>query len=395
MAIRDLIESLKDRLASKKLKELEEDNVNFVRRCDEQAKAVFYEKSTHISEAILHSPVPSLYHIEINSQCNLKCRLCGAGNLASFQTKNGIMKLGYFQKIIEKIHTENEQATILPFGNSEPFLNRNICEYVRIIKENKLKCTLSSNLNVFSNVEQTLELEPETLIVSISGYTQPVYAVAHRGGDIETVKANMKKLSQLRDRNHLKTTVILNYHLYTYNWGKDFDEAKRLAQDLGFVFAPNCARSISMEMTLQYMSQLEKARLGHEPTKLPFEVPLPQTFYEGIETLIVKPDDAFAMYKDVPPALVCPFTHFETYIRADGSVQLCGCCSDARLTLVPDYLKTSHEALQRKRRWHPLCEVCLRTRTYLYFNMVDLQAWDNAVKARIPQIPSDRLMLGA
>ena len=395
MGMGQLFERMMQRVHWQRYRDLEMDNMHFIDRCEEQAKKVFYEKSTHIPTEILHCPVPSLYHIEINSQCNLRCKLCGAGNLSAFQTKNGIMKPGYFRKILEKIRAENDRSTVLPFGNSEPFLNRNIYEYVEIIKENNLKCTLSSNLNVFSNVERVLMLEPDTFIISISGFTQNIYSIAHRGGNIETVKEHMKKLSSIKYKNNLKTTIVLNYHLYRYNWGKDFDDAKKLAQDLGFIFAPNCARSISMEMTLQYMSQIEKERLGCAPTRLPFEVPLSQAFYEGIETLIVRPEDAFVMYNDVPSAIVCPFTHFETYIRADGSVQLCGCCSDSRLVLVPDFLKTSHQELQRKRRWHPFCDVCLRTKTYLYFNMVDLHKWDSVVKAAIPQIPSDRLLLGS
>ena len=239
-----------------------------------------------------------------------------------------------------------------------------------------------------------MRLEPDVFIVSISGYRQQIYSIAHRGGDIETVKENMKKLSEIKRKHHLKTTIVLNYHLYSYNWENDFDNAKNLAQELGFLFSPNCARSISMEMTLQYMSQLEKARLGEEPTKLPFNIPLPQSFYDGIASLIVKPDDTFEIYRDIPSALVCPFTYVETYIRADGSVQLCGCCSDRRLILAPDYLKVSQQTLQRKRRWHPFCEVCLRTKTYLYFNMVDWHKWESVVRTRIPHIPADRLLVG-
>ena len=394
MNIQKMLESLSCKFKSERYRELETENRNFIRKCEEQAKQVFYERSTHIPAEMLDCTAPSLYHIEINSQCNLKCKLCGAGNTSALQLTNGVMKLPYFKKLIEKIGAENDKATILPFGNSEPFLNKNICEYIKIIKERGLKCTLSSNLNIFSNVESVMKLDPDVFIISISGYNQQIYSIAHRCGNIETVKENMKKISEIKYKNNLKTNIVLNYHIYKYNWGSDFESAKKLAGELGFLFSPNCARSISMEMTLQYMSQLERGRLGEEPTKLPFTVPLPQTFYEGIDSLIVKPEDTFEMYQDIPSAIVCPFTYVETYIRADGAVQLCGCCSDRRLILAPDYLKTSQEELQRKRRWHPFCEVCLRTKTYLYFNMVDLHKWDSVVRTRIPHIPADRLLLG-
>lgn len=371
--------------------EMKIDNENFTRKCEEQAKKIFYEKITPVSHEWLNCPVSSLYHIEINSQCNLKCKLCGSGNLSSFQTLNGIMNLSYFSKIIDKIKQENKDATILPFGNSEPFLNKNIYSYINIIKKNNLKCTLSSNLNIFSNVESVLMLEPDIFIISTSGYSQDIYSRAHRGGNIDVVKHNMKKLSEIKQKNKLRTNIVVNYHLYNYNWDDEFDKAKEYTLDLGFEFAPNCARSISMEMTLQYMNQLEKKK-GCLVTELPFSIELPQNFYEGLEYLIVRPDDIFDMYSDVPSAIVCPFANFETYIRADGSVQLCGCCSDRRLSLAPDYLHISHEEIRRKRRWHPFCEVCLRTKTYLYFNMVDIPQWNNLVKKRMSNIPSDRLI---
>ncbi len=373
--------------------EIKIDNDNFTIKCEEQAKKIFYEKKTPVSCEWLDCPVPSLYHIEINSQCNLRCKLCGAGNLSSFQTVNGVMKLEYFRDVIEKIKEENINATILPFGNSEPFLNKNIYNYIDVIKMNNLKCTLSSNLNIFSNVESVLMLEPDIFIISISGYSQDIYSRAHRGGNIDIIKHNMKKLSEIKYKNKLKTNIIVNYHLYNYNWGDEFDKSKSMSLDFGFEFAPSCARSISMEMTLQYMNQREKDK-GAVVTELPFPIELPKNFHEGLEFLIVKPDDIFDMYSDVPSAIVCPFANFETYIRADGSVQLCGCCSDRRLSLTPNYLNISHEDIRRKRRWHPFCEVCLRTKTYLYFNMVDLKKWDALVKERLPTIPSDRLICG-
>lgn len=373
--------------------ELKIDNENFIKKCEDQAKKVFYETITAVPHSFLDRSVPSLYHIEINSQCNLKCKLCGAGNISALQVQNGIMNLDYFKIIIEKIKNENSDAIILPFGNSEPFLNKNIYDYIKIIKNCGLRCTLSSNVNIFSNIERTLMLEPDTFIISISGFTQDIYSLAHRGGDINIVKKNIKMISDIKFKNNLKTNVIVNYHLYNYNWKEDFDAAKKWVEELGFVFAPNCARSISMEMTLQYMRQLEKKR-GASSSELPFSIELPQSFYDGLESLIVRPDDIFDMYEHVPSAIICPFANFETYIRSDGSVQLCGCCSDKRLVLAPNYLHVTHEDIQRRRRWHPFCEICLRTKTYLYFNMVDFQKWDSMMKIRLPGVPSDRLLCG-
>lgn len=373
--------------------ELKIDNYNFIKKCQNQAKKIFYETKTPVSHEILNTPLPSLYHIEINSHCNLKCKFCISGNNSVLTPKYGIMNLDYFRKVCEKIKIENKDATILVFGNSEPFLNKNIVQYIKILKDLELKCTISSNLNVFKNVEQTIKLCPDSFIISVSGYSQDIYSRAHRGGNIEVVKENMDHLSQIIKNNHLQTNIVVNYHLYTYNWKKDFDDMKKFSHDCGFSFTANCARSISMEMTLEYMHRLEKEQ-NKNFSELPFCVNLPIDFSEEIETLIVKPDDIFAMYKNINSAILCPFSNFETFIRYDGSVQLCGCCSDARLTIADDYINTTNEEIQKKRRWHPFCEVCLRTKTYLYFNMVDLPKWDSLMVTRFPEMPCDRLVFG-
>ena len=66
---------------------------------------------------------------------------------------------------------------------------------VRAIKSRGLVCSLSSNLNVLREPEALLAEHPDYLRVSVSGFTQEIYARGHREGDIERVKHNMGRLA--------------------------------------------------------------------------------------------------------------------------------------------------------------------------------------------------------
>ncbi len=60
-----------------------------------------------------------------------------------------VMDIGLFDKIITK--ADSDGFTMIAFYNwTEPFLNRNLAEYVKIVKRHNpaLACVLSSNLSI-------------------------------------------------------------------------------------------------------------------------------------------------------------------------------------------------------------------------------------------------------
>ena len=57
---------------------------------------------------------------------------------------------------------------------------------------------LSSNLNFLKDEKSLLTAGVKTIRISLSGFTQSIYEQGHRGGNIEKVKANMRRLSAAR-----------------------------------------------------------------------------------------------------------------------------------------------------------------------------------------------------
>jgi MoaA/NifB/PqqE/SkfB family radical SAM enzyme len=323
------------------------------------------------------------YFLEINSACNLACPTCAKGNKEGYEHQTGIMDWDLMLKCIEKIKNENNQAIVLLYGNSEPFLHPRLAECIKAVKAQGLRCEISTNLNTPGYREEFLNSGLDFMIISVSGFTQEIYARGHAGGKIERVKENMRLLSEARARVGNKFPISVNYHVYNDN-EHEIPLMKAYAESLGFGFFTSFARAISMENTLQYLRMKEEGEDGGspkydvQPGKPDWNLVLPPVctrYIDAMNRLKIPPQDAIPMYQHYPVMPVCPVGDMFTFIRHDGKVSLCACVSDRRLIL-GDYLSMSQEELSDARRGHAICKLCLKYRMNLYFHIVDREKWE-------------------
>jgi MoaA/NifB/PqqE/SkfB family radical SAM enzyme len=319
------------------------------------------------------------YFLEINSACNLRCPSCTKGNKEGYEHQTGFMDMDMMEQVLDKIKSENPDAIVFAYGNSEPFLHPKLPECLAAIKRRGLHPEMSTNLNYIQRVEDTLNAHPDLIIISLSGFTQEVYEKGHAGGNIEKVKNNMRVLAEANNaRGPNKVNIQVNYHLYKDN-GHELPLMEEYAKNLGLGFFYSVARAISMENAIQFLRKEDK-----EST--PFEVqpgrpdwnhalpPISQTYVDTMARLKIPPTEARKMYERYPVLKVCPVGDMFTFIRHDGKTSLCACVADRRITL-GDYLQTSQEELSASRRGHAICQQCLKYRMNLYFHIVDREKW--------------------
>jgi MoaA/NifB/PqqE/SkfB family radical SAM enzyme len=324
------------------------------------------------------------YLIEISSACNLKCAMCISGNRGGYAYTPGIMKMDMLERVLDKIVSENPKSILCPYGSSEPFLNPNFYKAVLAIKQRGLVCEVATNLHYVDHLEDILDAQPDMLIVSVSGFTQEVYERAHRGGNIETVKNNLKILAAAREKHNSKTLMIVSYHKYKYNL-HEVEFMKAFAEKLGFMFLVSCARVISMENTVQSLRFLEEISTGKNPPTYDIGKggldwnklmpPAKQEYIQGMEQLLFHPKHAKSLYSFWPVSPVCIIADIFTYIRWDGRVQLCAWTDDMRMTL-GNYLEMSQDQISEARRGFPFCKECLRCRMNLYYHCVEGHRWE-------------------
>lgn len=322
------------------------------------------------------------FHLELDSHCNLRCALCFPGNMDGYVNTHGRMALDLVERIYDKIRTENPQAVIRPYGNSEPFLYPWLPEAIAGANRRGFQFQLSSNLNYVQRLEETMAAKPDYLLIGISGWTQATYSRSHQGGDIEKVKANMIKVADLRSKYPIR--VLVSYHIYTDNRGEEMEQAKAFVTNCGFDWAPSPGRAISIENTLAYLRWQEKLQTGQVPPlgkcAKGFDwdeilQPPTQNYIEQIPRLVFSPEWAKAFYSKWPVPDECPIKDIGCYIRWDGKVTLCAIQSDRRLD-IGNYLEMTQQQMSDARKGHPLCRECLRYRYNLYGNLVDYDKWN-------------------
>jgi len=114
-----------------------------------------------------------LLYVDVLDACHLKCPTCVRG-VRAFASTSTQMPLEQFRQIVAKGKSEGAHRVDL-FNWTEPFLYRNIHEYVAAVKELGLPCGMSSTLSIktirgFAETLKNLDM----LTISMSGFEQEV-----------------------------------------------------------------------------------------------------------------------------------------------------------------------------------------------------------------------------
>ena len=261
-----------------------------------------------------------------------------------------------FCKIIDKIKKEKkvEKPLISLFDWGEPTLHPDLPFFVRYINEASMRPRISSNLNVNANFEEILKENPYEFKISLSGFNQDKYKLTHARGNIDKVKSNMNKLRYLADKLKIDTKFIVGYHVYKHNLKNEYDEMKKLSDELGFIFEPDIAMLMPIEKTLSLIS--------NEKTKKKWDLPdIDEKDENLIKNLLSKPKQEYQKWKNLTNKKdnSCKRITNKLAIRVDGTVPICcGVYSD-KYIVDDNFLNTPHEELQKKRNNYDFCADCI------------------------------------
>lgn len=351
----------------------------------ELAKAYHESAKPFIGGAITEAVTklqPWRVFLEINSACSLRCPSCTKGNQApvaglKYEHETGFMDMDLMERILDKIKSENPNAIVFCYGNSEPWIHPRLPECIAAIKRRGLHPEMSTNLNSLRRVEETLEAGPDLIIVSLSGFTQDVYVRGHAGGNIEKVKANMKILGDANNARppEKRVPILVNYHRYLDN-DHEIEPMKAYAESCGIGFFTSYARAISMENAIAYCQSKDLEATPYEvqegrPDWNKVLPPVTPTYNAVMQRLKIQPTEAREMYKHQPIHNTCPIGAggMFLFIRHDGKTEMCACVADRRIT-VGDYLDTTQEQMIEQRQDHSICKQCIKYRLNLMFHIV-------------------------
>ena len=194
-----------------------------------------------------------IFYIDVFSYCNLRCPTCVVGNKYGDikAWPRALMGPELLGRILDKALSECEIQQVGLYNWTEPLLHPNLPELIREIKSRDLACVLSSNLNVLRDPIALLAENPDWLRVSLSGYTQAVYEIGHREGNIEDVKQNMRHLAEARTATSARTRLQVYYHRYLHNVA-EIAPMQKFATSLGFEFDTCLAQFFPVEKIIDY-----------------------------------------------------------------------------------------------------------------------------------------------
>jgi len=320
---------------------------------------------------------PFIYHIDIIEACNLRCPSCPQGNFRDANRAKGMMEVATFEAIVEKITHETPVEYIGLYSWTEPLLHPQLPKFIEIVKAHGFRCQLSSNLNLVRNLEEVLRAGPDNLTVSLSGFYQKTYEQTHRGGNIETVKANMRKLRELMDAMNSSLQVTVAYHKYRHNLGDDLRKMKALCKELRF----------DLNATWAFLMPLEKMLAYYQGN-------LPEEDQALVKLMVINPDEQKAItMKNREDD--CALRRGQTMINADGSVALCCAVFDSQYNIAPSFLEVSHKELQKRKYKHPLCATCMAHAIHKTSVYDQAREWDVVANRNLLQERRTPVRLGA
>ena len=292
-----------------------------------------------------------LFYIDVFSHCNLRCPSCLVGSklMHTSEWRRGLMSPDFLGQILDKGLSECAIWTVGLYNWTEPLLHPNIAELIRVVKSRGLRCTISSNLQVLRNPEELLASGLDWIRLSLSGFTQRVYERGHRGGDVEIVKDNMRRLAAAKTTSGAATTIEVAYHRYRDNHHEIAPTAD-FSRSLGFKFTPYPAYMTTVEKVLA----IQAGNITPEDTLV-------------LDRLAVPLDRAIAITSQSPPDR-CELLEDYIVIDVSGRVMLC-CGSSLRPSnVIGNYLDVSLDEIQRRRREHSLCSDCMKLGLPSYFH---------------------------
>jgi hypothetical protein len=243
------------------------------------------------------------------------------------------------RKILTKADSETILCGVHLFNWTEPFLNNQIGDLIRVVNEFDTQCYLSTNLNRGTHIVNVCEAGPWSIRISCSGYTQKVYEIGHKGGNVEVVKKNMRLLSAAR---RAWTKVHLLWHRYPHN-EHELPLMKQFCEMLGFKFIPVEAYWMPLEKVLDYW---EGSNDGPN-VKL-------HTSLETHKSLVAGRTEE------------CRLQTQEITLDANGDVQLCCGVFDPNRFNLGNYLGQTLAEIQAKRFSHNFCDRCIKAGGHIY-----------------------------
>lgn len=297
------------------------------------------------------------FAMDVVGTCTLRCPSCPVGNSVK-QLPTGIMSIGVYQQILEKIQREHSQEVVFIdlFNWGKSALHKSLPEMITMANERKIGIGLSTNMNSFPKMREIIRAKPSYIRISLSGFSNDTYQQTHAGGDINLVKANMHLLRHHMNETGIEIPIQVGFHVYRTNFPSDFNAMRSLCDELNFYFMPSIATFMPLEKALH--TEDDNYVTAQDRTLL--------------DKLVVPMEERGRILgSSRTPTQDCEFRSRRTAINFDGSVALCCATFNNEQLISRNYLETTRKELHKRKYEHDFCTDCMDKNFDMIFTGVD------------------------
>ena len=199
---------------------------------------------SYLLRSTTSAAAPTIVFFELSNRCNLHCVACRQSPTKIFDQNPkgqgcdvpiGDMPAATYRAVLDDIGDRLMMAVL--YVNGEPLLRNDLFELISYATGKGVATMISTNGQLLTEerAEKLLESGVDFIKIAVSGFTQEVYGQNHRGGDVETVKANLETLARVHRKRKSTTIVMLDYIVFAHNL-HEADLWKRACEQLGFIF---------------------------------------------------------------------------------------------------------------------------------------------------------------
>lgn len=165
--------------------------------------------------------------------CNLKCPGCATG-LRLPDRHKGVMGLEKFKGLIDENGDYLFALTMFNWG--EPMLHHDLPEMIKYASDRGIYTTISSNFSIKLSdeyIKKIVRSGLDVLYLSIDGITQDSYSHYRRGGNLEVVLKNLKRIHDIRLETGC-TRPVLKWKFIVFKHNEhEIEEVRKNYKSLG------------------------------------------------------------------------------------------------------------------------------------------------------------------
>jgi len=188
-------------------------------------------------KAVVLRSRPPFLKVEPTAQCSLHCPGCLWHKEGVTPPLTSAADLTY-ESFVNLIDPIKSTTVMISFSfRGDPFLSRGIFDMVRYCRDNNIGTDIPTHFSYRYGddvLEKIIDSGLDHLIVAVDGSTQDVYAQYRKGGHLDWVLDNSRRLIELKRKKRSKTPLIEAKFIRFQHNKQQFEEVRLLSESMGF-----------------------------------------------------------------------------------------------------------------------------------------------------------------